>query len=81
MRTRHKELRFFIIDTNYHRGIKYYLNNFPLKPIRPTPHITFEATPGYLYHAAKVARRIHEHLPRINCIAILRDPVKRAFSA
>ncbi|RYX85302.1 sulfotransferase [bacterium] len=39
-----------------------------------------EASPLYLYHPL-VAGRIHEELPDTKIIAILRDPVSRAYSA
>ncbi len=39
-----------------------------------------EASPQYLYYP-EVPRRIHTHIPEAQIIAILRNPVDRAFSA
>ncbi len=38
-----------------------------------------EASPGYL-HSSKASERIKHHIPNAKLIAILRDPVDRAFS-
>lgn len=76
-----KEVHFFEDDAAYAKGIGHYLSHFPgIDPARKGS-ITFEATPAYLFHAEKVAPRIKKHLPEVTCIAILRDPVKRAYSA
>lgn len=76
-----KELHFFDVDERYAKGIDGYWRQFPYKPVWPTGQIAFEATPAYLYQAHKTASRIYEHLPKAICIATLRDPVKRAYSA
>lgn len=53
---------------------------FPL-PYRPgSDRITFEATPDYL-HRPECAQRIHDYVPNMRLIAILREPVARAYSA
>jgi hypothetical protein len=52
----------------------------------PPPHtlghrgVTFEATPEYLYFPS-APQRIFSYHPRMKLIALLRDPVERAFSA
>ena len=38
-----------------------------------------EVSPSYMYYPG-TAKRIHQRLPDVDLIAILRDPVKRAFS-
>ena len=40
---------------------------------------TGEASPYYLFHP-HVPGRVAEHLPRVKLIAMLRDPVERAYS-
>ncbi len=66
----HKEIHFFDRETSYNKGLRHYLSNFPIEPLRKTGHITFEATPSYLYYADKVAQRIQRHLPGTACVAI-----------
>jgi hypothetical protein len=60
------------------QGLKRYLQNFPLKESDPDC-LSFEATPSYLY-LKKAPRGILRVFPQIKLIAILRDPVKRAYS-
>jgi hypothetical protein len=74
-----KELHFFDNDTNYAKGPAHYRAQFPLVP-RGGGKVTFEATPAYLF-AERAAERLHAHLPDARLVAILRDPVKRAYSA
>jgi hypothetical protein len=38
-----------------------------------------EATPMYLFHP-HVPQRVHDHLPNVKLIVLLRDPVDRAYS-
>lgn len=73
-------------DVNYHHGPKWYRSHFPLRrslEIATTKSsgnaVTGEASPYYLFHPA-VPSRIAEHLPNVRIIAILRDPVQRAWS-
>lgn len=75
-----KEVHFFNKDEAYAKGMAHYLSHFPVQPVR-TRQYTFEATPAYLFFAERTAPRIKQHLPEVTCIAILRDPVKRAYSA
>lgn len=79
--SRPKEIHFFDQDEAYAKGPGWYLAHFPPKPLRSKGHIVFEASPSYLFLADKTAPRIKALLPDVACIAILRDPVKRAFSA
>ncbi len=73
----HKEIHFF--DLNYHKGISWYLSHFPLL-LNPKPDmITGEASPYYMFHP-HAAQRIYETMPQAKIIAILRNPVERAYS-
>lgn len=76
-----KELDFFNDDAAYAKGMRYYRSFFPPVPAKSFGHFTFEASPSYLYHAERCAPRIAKDLPGVTCVAILRDPVKRAYSA
>lgn len=73
-----KEVHYF--DSNYAKGLDWYRTHFPLQTdLQAKGAITFEASPSYLFHP-HCARRIHETLPRVRLVAVLRDPVERAFS-
>lgn len=76
----HKEIHFFNKEEAYAKGLPHYLSHFPVQPVWQRRY-TFEATPAYLFHAESTAPRIKQLLPKVTCIAILRDPVKRAYSA
>jgi len=71
------ELHYF--DMNYYRDYRWYLSHFPLGTNRGTVRITGEKTPYYLFHPA-VPARVKATLPGVKLIAVLRDPVKRAYS-
>ncbi|MFN8186634.1 MAG: sulfotransferase domain-containing protein [Gaiellales bacterium] len=80
----HKELHFF--DRNYPRGLAHYRRMFPLESHRRLvtrrlgrPVLTGEATTYYLFHPA-VPERVARELPDVRLVAILRDPVDRAYS-
>jgi hypothetical protein len=73
-----KELHFF--DTHFREGIGWYRSCFPSprwKDGRST--LTGEATPYYLLHP-HAARRMADVVPRARLIALLRNPVDRAYS-
>ena len=70
-----KEIHFF--DLNFDRGRNWYLKHFPSSV--PAGSITGEATPYYLFHPA-VPQRIADMLPGVGLIAVLRNPVDRAYS-
>lgn len=79
-----KEIHYF--DLNFSRGIRWYKSFFPLNASRERhlkmtgqPLIAGEATPFYLFHPL-IPGRVKEILPKIRLIALLRDPVERAFS-
>ena len=79
----HKEIHFF--DRNYHRGLNWYRANFPLsitkniKKIQNKDFVTGEATPDYLLHDS-VSQKIKETIPSTKLIAVLRNPIDRAYS-
>lgn len=63
-------------DVNYGRGWRWFRSNFPLV----TPgKITGEASPYYMFHPLAPAR-MAAALPGAKLIAVLRDPVTRAYS-
>ena len=79
IQTRVKEVSFFSDEAAYALGMGHYRSFFPRRPVLGRA-ITFDASPMYLYHAS-CAERIARHLPDALCLAILRDPVERAYSA
>jgi hypothetical protein len=80
----HKGVNYF--DVNYDRDFAWYQGHFPttaqlLKSNRtPGAPITFEASGYYMFHPC-AAERIARHLPDVRILAMLRDPVERAYSA
>ena len=84
MQASHKEVHFF--DNNHLRGLDFYRRVFPLRAHvharerrLGTPVATGEATTYYLANPA-VPERVAALLPGVKLVAILRDPVDRAFS-
>jgi hypothetical protein len=73
-------------DINYARGQRWYRAHFPSslaraahanrKGVRP---LVGEASPYYMFHPA-AAQRISETVPDVKLIALLREPVARAYS-
>jgi hypothetical protein len=72
-----KEIHFF--DNNVHKGLAWYRAFFPLRFSKPPDAIAGEATPYYLFHP-RVPRLVARMLEDVRLIALLRDPVERAFS-
>jgi len=79
-----KETHFFA--ENFNKGISWYLSHFPtleeknIVNIKNSENlITGEATPYYIFHP-HAARRISDTIPKVKLIAILRNPVDRAYS-
>ena len=64
-------------DTNYHRGAAWYASRFEKASDRW--RTTGESSPYYMYHPA-APERIAAILPNVKLIAVLRDPVERAWS-
>ena len=81
----HKGVNYF--DVNYDRDLSWYRGHFPTAAAlrarsRGTTGdpITFEASGYYMFHP-RAAERMAHHLPDVKVLAMLRDPVERAFSA
>lgn len=79
-----KEINFF--DKNYHRGLSWYRAQFPtplrklyIRDIRKQNYIIGEASPNYFIHP-HTPGRIAKILPDVKLIALLRNPVERAYS-
>jgi Sulfotransferase domain len=79
-----KEIRFF--GLNYRNGTNWYRAHFPsvfrrfeMEGIRKRGFVTGEATPYYIFHP-DVPRRVSQTLGNVKIIAILRNPVDRAYS-
>jgi hypothetical protein len=80
-----KELHFF--DRHFSSGVGHYKSYFPTiagRALRATtsgaPILAFESTPEYMLFP-QASARIHEVLGPIPLIALLRDPIDRAWSA
>lgn len=67
------ELHFF--DQRLHRGMEWYLSHFTGR----TEKVVGEKTPAYLYKEY-IPKMIKEMKPDIKLIALLREPVSRAYS-
>lgn len=80
--TLNKGVNYF--DLNYHRGPRWYRAHFPLegkvRDPRDGPSAVFEASGYYMFHPL-APERIARDLPNVKIVAMLRDPVERAFSA
>jgi hypothetical protein len=76
-----EELSFFSSKPRFREGLESYRAQFAGWRGEP---IVGEATPGYMmwrHHPEQVNRRIRKSLPDVRLLAILRDPVDRAYSA
>ncbi len=82
--TINKGINYF--DINYSRGERWYRAHFPLalntlhRKHEEKTRATFEASGYYLFHPL-AGERIAQDLPRVKIVAMLRDPVERAYSA
>jgi hypothetical protein len=81
----HKGVNYF--DVNYHRDFAWYQGHFPtVSSLRRSTRavtgepITFEASGYYMFHPC-APERMARHLPDVRVLAMLRDPVERAYSA
>jgi len=79
-----KEVHFF--DLGFHEGLAHYRGAFPTNASLALararvggPVLVGEATPYYLFHP-QVPARVAAALPDAKLVAILRDPVERAWS-
>lgn len=69
-----KEIHYF--DVKPERPLDWYRTCFPLR--RSVRH-TVDSSPYYLFHPA-VPERVHEVLPAVKLIVLLRNPVERTYS-
>lgn len=81
----HKGVNYF--DINYHRDFSWYRGHFPTSASlsmrsrgSSADPVTFEASGYYMFHPC-APERIARHLPDVKILAMLRDPIERAFSA
>jgi hypothetical protein len=79
-----KEIHFF--DRQMHKGLRWYRGHFPTRAeryytqsFRKRAFVTGEASPAYLFYP-HTAERVAETLPQARLIALLRNPVDRAYS-
>jgi len=73
-----KEVCFFSDNDRYQKGPDWYLKNY-FSGINRKEKIVGEATPAYMLFEY-VAERIYKTTPSTKLIAILRNPVQRAYS-
>jgi hypothetical protein len=81
-----KEVHYFDIAHHYGYGDGWYLSHFPLRSraravrrdVGAEPAVG-EATPDYLLHP-HVPARVQRFDPGLKLVAVLRDPVERAYS-
>ena len=73
-------------DINYWRGQGWYRSHFHSQALRRVHErrtgvrpIAGESSPYYLFHPA-AAQRIEETVPHVKLVAVLREPVSRAYS-
>lgn len=73
-----KEVHYF--DTHFDKGIEWYRSRFP-SPTRKGGRraMSGESSPYYLYHP-HAAKRAAQVVPKAKLIALVRDPVDRAYS-
>jgi len=72
-----KEIKFF--DIHYSQGLGWYRAHFPMRFKMKPGTLTGEATPYYIFHPT-APQRIAKVLPEAKLIALLRNPVDRAYS-
>ena len=72
-----KELDFFASDVLHDRGEDWYANWFSRAG---SSKVCGEYSVAYMDYAEKVAPRVAELVPDVKLIAILRNPVRRAYS-
>jgi hypothetical protein len=73
-------------DVNYTRGDAWYESHFPSRAYKAwvskragQQALTGEGSPYYLFHPA-VPSRVAATIPNVRLIAMLRDPISRAYS-
>lgn len=74
---RRKEVHYF--DLNHEKSASWYQSYFPLVRRAAKHRISGEASPYYIFHPL-VPERIAASLPKVKLIALLRNPIDRAYS-
>jgi hypothetical protein len=72
-----KEIHYF--DLHYARGVRWYRGRFPFSHRLRKRALTLDASPYYLFHPL-APERAAQLLPDVKLVAVLRNPVDRAFS-
>jgi hypothetical protein len=72
-----KEIHYF--DLHYARGVGWYRGRFPFRHRLRRGALTLDATPYYLAHPL-APQRASQLLPNAKLVAVLRNPINRAFS-
>ena len=70
-------------DLNYYRGPDWYRGHFPIAKLarhRASGAVSFEASGYYMFHPFAL-ERLARDMPSTKLVAMLRDPVERAYSA
>jgi hypothetical protein len=79
----HDHIGFF--DDNFHLGINFYKSFFPtifekiIFQIKNGMYLNYDVTSTYI-HNTTTSKRVFETLPKIKIIAIIRNPIDRAYS-
>lgn len=76
-----KEIHFFNNDERYARGVDFYHGFFERRTPARKGKVTLDITPSYLAAAPATAERLSAYDPMLRLVALLRDPVTRAYSA
>jgi len=81
--SRPKELKFFLVEGNWGRGVDWYDQQFVVPPGRPEPTAVGESSPDYTRFPrfAGVPERIAAVVPDVRLVYLVRDPVERIRSA
>ena len=75
--SREKELRFFLEEYNWHRGVDWYRSRFSSKAVvRGESSVGYSLYPMYRH----VPERMHRIVPEARLIYLLRDPIDRMVS-
>lgn len=72
-----KEVQFFSSSMLYPKGLDWYAEKF--FAACPSDRLAGEVSPQYMY-STEIAQRVHKDLPGAKIIAILREPIDRAWS-
>ncbi len=72
-----KEVHYF--DQSYERGEAWYRTHFNVADHDAPARACFESSPYYMFDP-RVPQRVHDLLPSVRLIFLLRNPVSRAYS-